>query len=221
MDWPGTISALKDFTIALAAAVTAVAAVRGFTSWRLEQRGKAEFEAAREMAKVTYRLRNAIQQARAPWIDANEFPESPADADLEADDHGYTQAEVRAKRHAHVFDQRLKPIYPAFDAFDAQVLEAEAFWGPSFRTAAEVLRRMPVELQESMRALVREMHSRRQRDYDDYRKGLRATVWGVSGDAENDFSVRLDGAVEAIERFLRPHLSPHRPSFFERLGGML
>lgn len=59
MSFPEVIAIVKDVLVGVAAATTAVAAVIGLRSWSRELKGKAEFEAARNLARATYKVRDA------------------------------------------------------------------------------------------------------------------------------------------------------------------
>ena len=118
------VKAASDVVVALAAAVTASAAIYGVRSWARELHGRARFEVARSLAKATYRLRDAIQTARTPMIRGSEFPE-----DYRSSMGRKVKPEVEAQDYAHVFAARWEPLYAAYQDFDAQTLEAEALWG--------------------------------------------------------------------------------------------
>ena len=52
------ITAGKDIALAGAAIVTATVAIKGLNTWARQLRGTADFETARAMSKVTYKLRD-------------------------------------------------------------------------------------------------------------------------------------------------------------------
>lgn len=76
IDWPLTITAIKDLLLGGAAVATASVAVAGLKRWRLELRGKADFEAARALARATYKLRDELAICRSPFVRGQEFPPS-------------------------------------------------------------------------------------------------------------------------------------------------
>ena len=67
------ISIGKDIFLAIAAAITAIVAVMGLRSWSRELKGKAEFEAARNLALATYKLRDALRECRSPFYEISEL----------------------------------------------------------------------------------------------------------------------------------------------------
>lgn len=60
VDWPQPAGVLKNLALAAAAVVTAVVAVRGFSKWRSEDRGKADFDLTRRALKALTVL-NSLQ----------------------------------------------------------------------------------------------------------------------------------------------------------------
>lgn len=95
---PEFVALIKDGVLAIAGAVTACVAILGLRSWQRELHGKANFDAARCLARSTYKLRNEIQAARNPLILGGEFPEGYRD------DLGLTKRDprVEADSYAHV-----------------------------------------------------------------------------------------------------------------------
>lgn len=117
---PDYFSMASDLMVGLAAIGTAGAAIWGLWKWRTELAGKAKFDAARNLAKATYSVRNAVAQARSRFIDGREFP---AD-DLDHDETGGAPTAKAGHAYWHVFDRRWEPVWEALAAFDAATLEA-------------------------------------------------------------------------------------------------
>jgi hypothetical protein len=146
MTWPEIIAAIKDVLVALAAAITAIVAIVGLTSWRRELKGKAEFEVARNLIRATYALRDAVQDSRAPFVSGGEFPSGYGHANPSSDDE--------AQAFGYVFKKRWTPVSKAVQEVDTQTLEAEAFWGAEIRSKTDTLRQCVGELRAAMVAFV-------------------------------------------------------------------
>lgn len=192
----------SDLMVGVAALGTAVAAIWGLWKWRSELKGKVQFDAARNLAKATYSLRNAVERARSRYIDGREFPD---------DFHSNPAAPAsdRARAYEQVFARRWEPVWEALDAFDAATLEAEVFWGEEgLRAAAEAMRRAVRELQAATDAFVSNeaVGGEDFKQDRDFGKLIRSTVFGNPGDSENDFAAKMGDAVEDIEKQLRPYL---------------
>lgn len=200
IDWPTTITAIKDVALGLAAIVTASIAALGLRRWRIELEGKAHFEAARGLARATYKLREAIASVRSPMTLGHEFPES------------YSSLKRRSPKDeaaawAHVYQNRWKPLGQALEEFDGQSLEAEALWGESIREKTQDLRRCVAALNAHIQAFIQNKANDGDtfRSSPDFMAKVEETIWGI-GDEGNHFDKRLAGAVKGIESSLRPHL---------------
>jgi hypothetical protein len=143
MTCPEIITAVKDVLIGVAAAVTAIVAIIGLTSWKRELTGRAEFKVARKFIRATYQLREALRNCRSPIIWSGEFPA------------GYnginSSSHERAEAYAHAYQNRWSPVSKAMQEFDAQTLEAETFWGGDIPTKANVLRQCVGEVRAGAR----------------------------------------------------------------------
>lgn len=193
---------LRDTILALAGVTTAVVAVRGLNSWNRELTGRAGFEAARSLAKATYKLREEIKSLRSPMIWAGEFPEG-YEPHLTRKD---PQAEGRA--YAHIYQKRWEPLQVALSEFDASTLEAEALWGTDVRKKTDELRRCLRSISAAASAVVSDATNGGEDFKTDREFGrrMRATVSAVPGDEKNETSAAVQSAIEGVEALLRPHL---------------
>lgn len=198
---PDCISMTSDLVVGLAALVTAVAAVWGLWKWRSELAGKAKFDAARNLAKATYGVRNAVERARSRLIDDREFPagfhEGPSVSPID-----------KARAYEQVFARRWEPIWAALDGFDAASLEAEVFWGKELRDTTYAMRKALRELQVAADAFVaNEANAGEDFEHDrELGKRMRSTLFASPSETGNAFSRQLEDAVKRIEDQLRPHL---------------
>jgi hypothetical protein len=83
-------------------------------------------DAARQMAKATYSLRDAISAYRSPLWSSYEFPNGDMDS-LEG--------------HVAMFQNRWRSVADALGTFDTAMLEAEALWGSTARESASPLKK--------------------------------------------------------------------------------
>lgn len=197
MTWPEIITAIKDIFLAVAGVITAIVAVRGLNRWRLELEGKTEFEAARNLIRATYRLRDEIKRCREPFISGSEFPEdySPMDA----------SPRERAKALAHVYQSRWEPVWNGIQEFDTHTLEAEALWGKEPRTRTDLLRQCISELNIAIRTIISLEASDNRNADKELSREMNSKVSSLSGE-KNEFSKKIEDAVNQIEELIRPHL---------------
>ncbi|WP_139195506.1 hypothetical protein [Halomonas daqiaonensis] len=116
MTIPEIISTVKDILLGAAAVTTATVAVVGLKNWSRELRGKTEFEAARNLMKTTYRVRDELLYSRSPFVGAGEFPSDypgpqTAKADQEAQAWNYIYMHRSRVRHFQSdFGQKSAPV---------------------------------------------------------------------------------------------------------------
>lgn len=199
MDAPEIVTMIKDVVLAVAAGVTAWVAVSGIRRWRKELEGRAGFDAARALARATFRLRDALRSCRSPLMTGDEYPDGYFDSRNKSD------AE-KAQGLAHVYNNRFLPVRDAINEFDTQALEAEALWGSSIRQRTDALRHCVVELRVAIEATI-ENAAGGGRDFESDRSFAKEMRSATSdGRKDNKLTKSIDAAVGAIEDELRKHL---------------
>ena len=201
MTTPEIIAMVKDILLGAAAVTTATVAVVGLKNWSRELRGKTEFEAARNLMKATYRVRDEIQYSRAPFVSAGEFPSDyPGPQNAKADQE--------AQSWSFVYKNRWEPVREALQEFEAHVLEAEALWGGEIRKKTDEIRQCAREVQVAMEAVVDDKAARGENFKTDkeFAKEMRSTAHASRGDDKNPMNIKIKEAIDAIEEIIRPHL---------------
>jgi hypothetical protein len=193
----------KDVLLGLAAATTAIVAALGLRKWRQELEGKAHFEAARNLIRSTYRLRDAIRSCRNPFYSGQEFPEG-----YKGGLGGCVGSEEEVRAWAYIYKNRWAPVWAALQEFDATTLEAEALWGSGVRAKTDALRKCLAELNAAIDADLRNKAADGQDFQSDreYGKDIRSTVAASADEEGNKFNQKLRQAIDGIEQELRPHL---------------
>ena len=178
-----------------------IEAVKRRQAVALEQ-DKTSVNAAREFLRATYRLRNAIGDARSPLIFGSEFP-----ADVNS---AFTKR--TADDYRHVYSNRLKPVFDVATNFQTATLECEVLFGTKV-----------AELNEGMLSLVRELsvavvafiddsqangdHFRSDKDFG---ISMRSTVSGIRDEDDKYWKKALE-ATASIENFVREVVANHLP----------
>ncbi len=197
------VTLAKDIFLSLAAITTAIVAVLGLRKWRQELEGKAHFEAARNLIRSTYRLRDAIRTCRNPFYSAHEFPE------------GYKGAmgaritdDEEARAWAHIYKNRWTPVWGALQEYDANTLEAEALWGSDIRTKTDSLRQRLRELNAAIDAILSDKASGGQtfKEDRDFGKEMRSIAAASPDDVQNELNQKIKQDISGIEQELRHHL---------------
>jgi hypothetical protein len=196
------IAAVKDVVLALAAIATVIIAFKGLSTWSRQLHGTAHFEAAKGVAKATYRVRERLQASRSPLLSAHEFPPEYHEAGAKR------SSEREAQGYAYVYFNRWAPVGEAMQEFDASVLEAEALWGKPVRDTTDQLRKVVREVNVAVDALIANAASGGEDFSSDreFGKLMRSTVSAVPTDSKNEVNGKLAAAIQALDELLRPHL---------------
>lgn len=196
------LTIIKDLLISIAAISTTTIAYIGLKSWHKELKGRANFTVARELIKVTYKLRDAIASCRAPFVGATEFP-----VEYNPFQHNKDK-ETERKTWAHIFKNRWTPVLNVLEDFDTSALEAEALWGSNIRDLADKLRSSVRDLNLNIGFYIENVYSKGEefRSDPDYGKKVKSIVFSSTSDKEDKFSIELRKAIMNIEEYIRPHL---------------
>jgi hypothetical protein len=204
VDWPAFFGVLKDLALGASAVVAAVVAVLGLRSWRAELRGKADFEVARALARATYKLRDALATCRVPLIRGAEYPSDylpPAPG-------APPDRAAEANALAHVYNNRWKPVTTTLREFDAQMLEAEALWGPDIRPSADALHKCATTVFVSIESILDDARAGGAHFEADkaFGRRTRSQAHASRTATDNELSNEITAAVSALEGKLRGHL---------------
>ena len=198
-----------NIAVGISALVTAGMAFPGLKHWtrQLRRKNNLDLEAARNILRATYKIKEAVGSCRDPFLAAGEFPK---DYDHQSNDPNH-----HARSHAHVYNNRWEHVRNARQEFDAAVLEAEILWGRDVQAKAEELRKCLQELFRALYAYVRNIESDGAHfKEDEKRKAQVEWVIGLTRKpneqfiAEDWFEKYGDDAIAGIETFVRPHLDP-------------
>jgi hypothetical protein len=151
VDWSKAIGVAKDVVLAVSAAITAAAAVRGISKWRAEEQGKADSDLARRALLALFQFQTSFQRAR--WV-ATTGSEYPRDFDPIA-----ATAEQKAEAWTHIFTKRLDGVHTSFVQVEAILVEMEALWGSESRSGLDGLYGCYSRLRGSMELYVKDLQS--------------------------------------------------------------
>jgi hypothetical protein len=194
------ITAIKDILLGAAAIITAIVAFRGLRTWQRELMGKKTFETAMDLMRATYKLRDELAVSRSALLLEIEFPE-------EYRSKATRSSEDKAQAYYYAFKNRYAPVRGANQVFNVSALEAELFWGDKIREKTDILADCAKELGIAMEAFVDNEASDGLVFSNDeaFGKEIRAQVFNLDK-KNNQFTKRIEAAVEDIKRFMFPHL---------------
>lgn len=193
------LGALGDLLTGLAAAVAAGVAAFGLTTWRNELRGRAEYDLARRLLTLVYRVREGIGVVRNPFMSGEEWADRPGR-------DGTKQLGAAAEDTAFAYNKRWQQVSEPMVQLDAALLEAEAHWATLLTEPARELRRLVHSLLVDLR-----YHFRAERDEeyalrvsDEERERMTSSVF--EGYGEDVVAQKLASVITKFEESLRPKL---------------
>ena len=189
-DW---LSNVVQVVLTVSAAIGAVAAWRGVSTWRRELKGRTEYDLARRVLTGVYRVRDAIGHVRSPMMLSSEYLDRPGrKADAQ-------QADAADYRYA--YGQRWSRIQDAMSSLEVDVLEAEAIWHDELRECTACLKSCVSELFAALWSHLRSKHREAWEDAEDpkFIRELERIIWPVG--QPDGYGEKLSGAVASFENF--------------------
>jgi len=193
------ITIIKDVIVSIAAVTTVGLAIYGVRSFSRDLKAKAEFKVARHLLRSTYKLRDAISAARAPFISASEFPEGYGGTLTRESD------QEKAEAYHHVYRNRWEPIWEAVQGFDADALEAEAIWGSNVKEKTNEYRSCLNTLQTAIEFHVRNLQSGLRELDEEFARKIKEDLYATR-DSNDELSESMKNKLANIEQAVIPYL---------------
>lgn len=197
MEWTQYLSALKDIILASAAIFTASIAFKGINKWKEELKGKAEFEAATKLLKNVLIIRDELENARAPFIAAHEFPDkyNPLNKSPKS----------KADAYLHILKSRTQHISQVLIELKVSKVHCEALWGEAsntieMRAFSLLINKYFISIQHYIKYLSKDDHANRH----DYFEVIESIIFKSS--ENNRFDQEIENAISKIEQSLLPYL---------------
>ncbi|HEX7679758.1 MAG TPA: hypothetical protein VF713_16630 [Thermoanaerobaculia bacterium] len=196
---------MKDVLVAAASVVGASVAVRGLNTWNRQLKGGAEYELARRILKVTYRLRDAIKGVRHPvmWPEEMVMPAEGAAAKISDD-------EVSFDGTSRAYDSRWQKVADLRTELQTELLEAEVLWGNELGKRFQALYKLEHELMIAIRSwlILRDPKaSEAQKNaVQKHQAAARDIMYDELSEEGDKFTKDVVCAIGPIEEYLKPHL---------------
>lgn len=183
---PEELSALADTLTAIATTAGILIAAIGLTTWRKQLRGTTEYELAKRLLLQVYRLRDALQYTRSPFLNVGEAGEVPEGMSWE----------IAAYNH------RWDTVREATSKLSAVALECEVVWGSDIDNLTQELRSHIFTLSNAVDAFVRAKEDPSFRD--DFTREMRDILY--SRGSSDPYEIKLKEKILAFEEYVKPHL---------------
>lgn len=195
---------IEHVVVIVAAAITAIAAVLGVSTWRRQLRGQAHYEAARSTLRAVYRVRDAVAMVRSPFMSSGERASALAEVEPDPKNPLDETREGSIRAMAAGYQVRWRAVASAMSDLDLARVEAEALWGSEVVECLAAIRRCVHELNAALTMyLQRQRKAWRGKAPTSHDEEIERIVFGAGDD---EFQGKVRAAVETAEAFLRPKL---------------
>ncbi|MBI5094144.1 MAG: hypothetical protein HZB26_17095 [Candidatus Hydrogenedentes bacterium] len=196
----------KDFVLMAAAVVASCVGIMGLGSWRRQLKGNAEYLLAKNLLTAVYELREAISNARHPYLELAGEADLPKEKLSELswrEKHWFALGEAYQKRWA--------PVAAAKAKIDANLLEAEVVWGQQIRSKATPLDELIGELYYATKDHLEAKNPNLRVNNEELRAAQtrRKIMYSRSDPEKDEYRKRLGDVIADIEDELKPHIVQH------------
>ena len=202
------ITLIKDIITIISTIVIGVVAIIGLRAWRIQLRGKTEYELARRLLRSVYKVRDAIKLVRNPFASAGEISSALRDANIET---SFGDPDYQARSQGALYQSRWKHIQEGLRDLDLEAFEAEVVWGREVIEIILPLRRQIGELYSHIEIYLKNLQEPSRRGYAlKMAEKIDEVIYDfhdlVGSDSKNSFTNKTVAAVKQIEDYIRPRL---------------
>jgi hypothetical protein len=202
------ITLIKDIITIISTIVIGAVAIMGLRAWRIQLRGKTEYELARRLLRSVYKVRDAIKLVRNPFASAGEISSALRDANIEI---SFGDPDYRARSQGALYQSRWKHIQESLRDLDLEAFEAEVVWGREVIEIILPLRRQIGELYSHIEIYLKNLQEPSRREYAlKMAQKIDEVIYDshdlVGSDSKNSFTNKTVAAVKQIEDYIRPRL---------------
>ena len=206
MDIQESISLIKDALSIVSGIILTTIAFLGLQTWKKQLKGNTEYNLARRFLRSVYKIRNAIDYIRNPFITSGETASAIQESNIVIDK---SDSDNRATSQNAVYQQRWNRIQDALSEFNVELFEAEVLWGKEIREVVIPLgiciSDLRLEIQRMLSRLHREFQEEIDEDEDRRRNEIIYSFEGLmSEETENQFSKEIIKSIHVIEDYIRP-----------------
>jgi hypothetical protein len=176
--------------IAIATLTGALVAMLGLRTWKKQLKGGNEYDIARRYLRSVYKLRDAIEYVRNPFISVEEMENA-----LEKNGKDKSLSSDNMERDWAVYSVRWQEISEAKSDLDVELREAEIFWG---KEAVEIQK----DFQKCVTVLFLALKKFLRGDKLD--EDVMNVVY--DGGEKDEFNKKTELAIKKIENYLKRYL---------------
>jgi len=196
---------IKDIFTIISLVIAGVVAIIGLRTWRYQLKGTANYDLAKRLLKATYKIRDALQSVRNPFITDGEFSYAMKEKhlDIKPSDDNFHAASVSA-----VYQLRWQPVVEAYQSLELEAIEAEAVWGSDVRKKTDAFKKNVNSLFVAIDFYLRDIQPNSPRMLDNVsRIDNQRIMYSITDKPEEDaYLVELTANVNVIEELAKPYL---------------
>ena len=182
---------------------------QGLTTWKRQLKGNAEYDIARKILYLAYKVRRGVEIVRNPFMSVYEMLDFDFPANL-------SEKEKEKFGIRKAFEKRFQLLNSTRDQLLVDILEGEVLWGKEIRKITyEYLRtvvKLDLAVTDHLKAQTEEGRMQFGKEYWDKRQGeVDDIIYDLSPNSidihpDDKFAVELNEKIEAIENYLKKYL---------------
>lgn len=200
---PSTFELIRDIALLIFAAIGSFVALSGLRAWKIQLKGRSEYELAKRILKSVYALREAISRVRNPFVLANEMYSALKEKGITIKENEFDKWNFSV-----VFEMRWNDISTSLNDLRVSEIDAEVLWGKSISNSLDKLYKivlvLNLNIQEFLQLNKREDYSQKHKDLLDKCKTI-VYDRGKKNEPDN-FTQKVNDIIKEIEDSLRKYL---------------
>lgn len=196
MEWTDWLTATSAMIAAVAVACTAYFAKQGMSVWRQQMRGKDEYKLARDLLASIYKFRDAMHDARHPFMTIVEKP--PRD---EAEH--MSSGQIRFYGLSRAYSNRWNKVSKQHRKLYKNWIVAQAVWGDKLVQLVQPLHEQEQELRVAIEEYLELIKPEDQTNVRENAKRLRELRPMLYGLPEDEFGQQIENSIKPLEQYLK------------------
>ncbi|MCP4493087.1 MAG: hypothetical protein GY820_38185 [Gammaproteobacteria bacterium] len=196
---------ILDILMLITASMGVSVAYMGLLNWKEQTKGKADHDLARRILVDLYRYRAAIHNARNPFLHSNLIP-SPSKEQAKF----MSKKQITFYGKSGAYQDRLSEVIEERTAIQAELIEAEAVWGPELIELFVPIKKLEDDLYVSIHYhielinpdIAEDEKEDLRAEYPNYKDILYENINGEPDEFKKDF---MDSLAK-VEEYLKPKL---------------
>ena len=201
------VTVFKDLITIATSTILAYIAFQGLKTWRRQLIGNTEYEHARKLLRTIYRVRDAVNIVRGPFISSLESGTAMKEVGIEVKEGDAFDKKLMEKSQEAVYQRRWKKMIEAMTEYEIEAFEAEALWGTAIFERLKPLKQCVNDLNWAVGVL---LNPEKQKNNPKRREEVDSIVYSfddlTNPETANPFSKKMVQTIGNLEEFLKPKL---------------